>query len=56
MSRKNLRLLTHLIDGRRCLEKAKSQADGNERHEIERSLQIIERMISNQVGDDWEEL
>lgn len=52
----NLRMLTHLIDARRNLRKAKSQSKGSDTHDIEYTLQQVEGLISEHVGDDWEEL
>lgn len=53
----DLKLLTHLIDGRRCLQKAKQQAtELGQRDDIETALLAVERSIEEQVGEDWEEL
>jgi len=52
----NLRMLTHLIDARRNLRKAKAQSKGADTHDIERTLLQVEGLISEHVGDDWEEL
>jgi len=52
----NLRMLTHLIDARLNLRQAKAQSKGADTHDIECTLLQVEVLISEHVGDDWEEL
>ena len=53
----DLMVLTHLIDARRCLQKARKQARTvEESEEIDYVLNHVEEQISEHVGDDWEEL